>query len=1126
MRSCNQYPSRKRLLNIVISRKDRGSMLIVALGVLTLLSILAVAFASLMMIEKEASRNYMAGLRAQLLCEAAIARTLAELSDPAMTGPTDLTKDSYPYRDEEGDPAHGSKIEESKNYSYKGEVSYGTYLEGGDNYRVKVLDTASQINLNQDLETMPQVFESLGYALAAKFSTDNPVRNLSFTFTDAMGQEQTVQGGDAIIAYRSTLRNQQFTSKSQLRDLYDQNDDSASYDVIRDFVTAHSWLDRQSAKGSYSDVPQSVVTYTKEPRYPLNINTAPLPVLYSLLTPVAARFKYIYTDTGDRIVPVDQDDDLYPQHSPVNEELKLLVEPIWVYIPRLGNPMGNYDASSPAGKIATLIAEYRKTNPFRCQADVFKFFLSTTKVGDTVLPDIRQIKVDISQKLRDSGKTEDQVKNELIDDEAFLRYYKRAVRSMLISNFNPNVLPNSFNPNVFAFHPVDKGGLWFRDTDGIKKAAHTLEFCFSPMGYFEVISLGRIEAPETSRAGVSADRRIVVAERKLRTVVRAYDAVRHTAQEEFETVEPELADAIDQIHTYPQPLQIPSGDPMAPPNKGDEDLGYLEIEPETQPVANGVIFHAPFDNDFNADIGAFQDLDDKYFSSTDSPYKDSLGGTAAAEKTIPKAGPLDTKNHDLFRDGFNVYQGRQSVPKVAAYRAASPDQREPSAISASDPTNIASPQGSISFWMKPEFDADARVFCGFFSVTTATRMVIIQGGQAKTFDRNQMGSPAGQLKCTGRQSNPDGFGYRGVQMFMFKNTEGTLRVVRMHYQAAFGAGDDYWVIDTDRTDPTDPDKVRTLPRRIQHAYFPPYTTDRHPQAIQPGDEEWWPENYEKDPQPPEDPHGPWREVPDEKKVFENMSPYYGRVDLTVNLGDKNYAGWLAHEWHHVCISWDDTNDNRLLRLFIDGKRIVTHRSLGERGRPLLLNERMPRDVLQVGGIYRWRYNQEKGIFKWGSSWAKSSANATISDFRAYDVAIKNIPQPPSKYNRSVGEYFNRIRVPFPVGVTKMRLGSISWTSYPAPDDAGQFMTPKGLKNLQNGKVEVEVAGRAIPENGQPFPDEVWVDATSPYVDYMVRMSAYSVQGSPATVVSPVFDDITITFHLPKEEVILTEKMHD
>ncbi len=1138
-------------------RDDRGSMLIVAIGVLTLLSILGVAFASLMLIEKEASRNYIAGLRADLLCQAAVARSLAELKHPDMAEGYSPFTDPWVYKNKDkNELAAGTRIEDNPDCSYKGTVSESTYTPGGDNYRVKVLDTASQINLNLDIENAPKIFEALGYALLAlpQFEgKDNPVINLSYekkvVGPGGVTTTVTVKGGAAIDAYRKTLPNQRFSSKSQLRDLYELNDDKDSYAIIRDFITANSWLDMQTVVGSYGDSPYKIVTYTAQPRYPVNVNTAPKSVLYSLLAPIAGRFKYIYTDVGKELAPVDENDDLYSEHSPANEELKLLAEPIWVYIPRLGDPSGTgkYDAAYPAAKIAGKIDEARKSKPFKSQSDLMSFFKDPSRLPNDDLPGVSEIEVYITPdgKLDIAGKTEDDVKNELVNDRAFKRYFKEAVRSMLISNFNPNALPNSFNPNIYAFLPVDKGGLWWRKPDKIKARAHTTEFCFASMGFFEIISLGRVEAPDTKQ--VSANRRVVVAERKLRTVIRVYDAVRHTSQKEFAELHPEVdEDEIDQIVYRPEPLNLNEVDPPPDPQiEGDSNLGYFEIKHRTK-RADGApgepLFYVPYHKNFDAeDDAAFPEFDDEYFSGPDSPYNVADGLNGAGKDSIPKSGVLDTRDHDFFQDGVNFSSLRQNIPKVCVYRVGSPDSKEPSANrTSSDPVNVTRSQGSISFWYKPEFDADAKIFCGYFSVTHADRFVRSRGTTIVTLDRD---GEAPALECTGKQRDPDGHGYRGTQMYMFKNTEGTIRIVRLNYQASFGSPDDYWCIDTNRirrATPIDPDDL--VDRNVEHNYFPPYTTWRHPEALYPGqseyaDEEWWPENYDEPPHDVNDPEGPWRDVPDEKQVFERITPTstYGRVDLTVNLGDVGWVeGWRAHEWHHICVSWNDQNDNKLLQLFIDGKKVgkpTCSKPLGQRGLPLLLNERMPRDNLQVGGFYRWRAIGDKGLFKWGGTWAKTSANGTISDFRTFRTAVNSIPEPPSKYMQPIGEYVNRIYLPFPVGVKRLKLGSVSWSAYPAWDEPGVFMTPKdGLKDLKGGGVAVGITvdgqDYQIGENGQGFSSEVWVDISKKYVDYKVSLTAYAPQGSPATMVSPVFDDITISFYLPKEEVLLTERMTD
>jgi len=65
-------------------RRHRGSMLVIALGVLALLSILAVTFVSLMKLELLASRNYVNGVKARLIAEGGMEEAITELKNRSL----------------------------------------------------------------------------------------------------------------------------------------------------------------------------------------------------------------------------------------------------------------------------------------------------------------------------------------------------------------------------------------------------------------------------------------------------------------------------------------------------------------------------------------------------------------------------------------------------------------------------------------------------------------------------------------------------------------------------------------------------------------------------------------------------------------------------------------------------------------------------------------------------------------------------------------------------------------------------------------------------------------------------------------------------------------------------------
>ncbi|RME88924.1 MAG: hypothetical protein D6785_00350, partial [Planctomycetota bacterium] len=135
--------------------KQRASMLIVALGVLTLLSVMAVAFATMMSMEQKASTNFVDGVRANFLAvsgrEAASIYLKSTMTDPNILANQNL-KNRFPWLYNMGD--YSLPLEQAMTapnpasiLSYYGYIG-GTYMDDGDKYGVKIIDTSSQFNLN------------------------------------------------------------------------------------------------------------------------------------------------------------------------------------------------------------------------------------------------------------------------------------------------------------------------------------------------------------------------------------------------------------------------------------------------------------------------------------------------------------------------------------------------------------------------------------------------------------------------------------------------------------------------------------------------------------------------------------------------------------------------------------------------------------------------------------------------------------------------------------------------------------------------------------------------------------------------------------------------------------------
>jgi Tfp pilus assembly protein PilX len=89
-------------------RKMRGSMLIVAMGILTLMSIMAITFARLMKLESAASTNYLNMIRAKLLAESGLERAKVSLRSVASANSYDSINDPWVFKDENGKPGAGT----------------------------------------------------------------------------------------------------------------------------------------------------------------------------------------------------------------------------------------------------------------------------------------------------------------------------------------------------------------------------------------------------------------------------------------------------------------------------------------------------------------------------------------------------------------------------------------------------------------------------------------------------------------------------------------------------------------------------------------------------------------------------------------------------------------------------------------------------------------------------------------------------------------------------------------------------------------------------------------------------------------------------------------------------------
>lgn len=228
----------------------KGIALVSVMTVLTVVSLLCIYFLSALKLQTNKDVLYINQNRADFLARAGIQYAIAKLkygTDGVRGNFTDTRLEDWFYK-----AGAGTDLEDAApdQCSFAGaselEVLFGRGLTG--EIKIKVLDAASQINLNDKnpniadlLEKLPGITSAMSAGIIAK----KPL------FEEEI---RTVNGMDTV------------------------------FDNIKDFVTVYSWSDPKAANGySKANDKTSVSGDSNEDRSPVNVNTAPVSVLEAVL---------------------------------------------------------------------------------------------------------------------------------------------------------------------------------------------------------------------------------------------------------------------------------------------------------------------------------------------------------------------------------------------------------------------------------------------------------------------------------------------------------------------------------------------------------------------------------------------------------------------------------------------------------------------------------------------------------------------------------------------------------------------------------------------------------------------------------------------------------------------------
>jgi len=320
------------------SDRNRGVALLISLAILAVLSILAITFVRLSRTERLSASNFALGVRAQMVCHAGIERAIAELREGASERQYSDLADTWVFRTDDGtdqgfypgttldaaafpslpfdkdgdgvfengtgtlsddDLVNGraisgmiSGVGDTGGVAITGGLNYGRnygiqqYDDDGLVYKLAVRDTASKLNINGKQSSLAAILDHLGKAI------------LDAELTDPIADR-----GAAIVAKRDTMPGGQFRDLQELVGLpliptTTTPLTASEVRYLEAYVTCSSWSDPTTIKPDPELDPETLPSLSVEPRHPVNVNTAPLGLLWALIVDLAG-YEQRFVETAD-----------------------------------------------------------------------------------------------------------------------------------------------------------------------------------------------------------------------------------------------------------------------------------------------------------------------------------------------------------------------------------------------------------------------------------------------------------------------------------------------------------------------------------------------------------------------------------------------------------------------------------------------------------------------------------------------------------------------------------------------------------------------------------------------------------------------------------------------------------
>ncbi len=242
--------------------ENKGIALIAIITVLTLISILGIYFFTSIKVNASQNALFLNDLRARLLARAGLNLSMSQLkygNDGVRDNFCDSRNEDWYYKAGGSiklKDADANQTSFSSLTSLRENIDFGNNLEGS--IRLKVLDSASQINVNDSNPNLVRILSNLS-GVSSSLASD-------------------------IITYRNSLPNSRFSYEEQLIKVSGMT--RALYEQIKDFITIESWSDPKATISYNTSSHTTTLSTATNARSPINVNTARRDVLIAVLAPL------------------------------------------------------------------------------------------------------------------------------------------------------------------------------------------------------------------------------------------------------------------------------------------------------------------------------------------------------------------------------------------------------------------------------------------------------------------------------------------------------------------------------------------------------------------------------------------------------------------------------------------------------------------------------------------------------------------------------------------------------------------------------------------------------------------------------------------------------------------------